>query len=95
MKEAIATQILLGFLLGHYVVFIDGVSLKSEGGTWGGSLVSRGLDNALDLRAMHHSSFVWIEGVPAMHRATIIPQHEIADLPFVEPYERPIWRSRS
>jgi hypothetical protein len=40
MKEAIATQILLGFLLGHYVVFIDGVSLKSEGGTWGGSLVS-------------------------------------------------------
>jgi hypothetical protein len=41
MKEAIATQILLGFLLGHYLVFIDGVSLKSEGGTWGGSLVSR------------------------------------------------------
>jgi hypothetical protein len=40
LKEAIATQILLGFLLGHYVVFIDGVSLKSEGGTWGGSLVS-------------------------------------------------------
>jgi hypothetical protein len=40
MKEAIATQILLGFLLGHYVVFIDGVSLKSEGGIWGGSLVS-------------------------------------------------------
>jgi hypothetical protein len=39
MKEAIATQILLGFLLGHYVVFIDGVSLKSEGDTWGGSLV--------------------------------------------------------
>jgi hypothetical protein len=41
MKEAIATQILLGLLLGHYVVFIDGVSLKSEGGTWGGSLVSQ------------------------------------------------------
>jgi hypothetical protein len=40
MKEAIATQILLGFLLGHYVVFIDEVSLKSEGDTWGGSLVS-------------------------------------------------------
>jgi hypothetical protein len=40
MKEAIATQILLGLLLGHYVVFINGVSLKSEGGTWGGSLVS-------------------------------------------------------
>jgi hypothetical protein len=31
LKEAIATQILLGFLLRHYVVFIDGVSLKSEG----------------------------------------------------------------
>jgi hypothetical protein len=40
MKEAIAAQILLGFLLGHYIVFIDGVSLKSEGDTWGGSLVS-------------------------------------------------------
>ncbi len=57
--------------------------------------LSRGLGNALDLCAMHHSSFVWIEGVPAMHRAPIIPQHEIADLPFVEPYERSIWRSRS
>jgi hypothetical protein len=41
MKEAIATQILLGFLQGNYVVFIDGVSLKSEGDTWGGFLVSR------------------------------------------------------
>jgi hypothetical protein len=40
MKEAIATQIFLGFLLGHHVVFIDEVSLKSEGDTWGGSLVS-------------------------------------------------------
>jgi hypothetical protein len=40
LKEAIATQILLGFLLRHYVVFIEGVSLKLEGGTWGGSLVS-------------------------------------------------------
>jgi hypothetical protein len=40
LKEAIATQILLGLLLGHYVVFIDEVSLKSEGVTWEGSLVS-------------------------------------------------------
>ncbi len=40
MKEAFATQILLRFFPGHHVVFIDGVSLKSEGGTWGGSLVS-------------------------------------------------------
>jgi len=40
LKEAIATQILLEFLLRHYVVFMDRVSLKSEGGTWGGSLVS-------------------------------------------------------
>ncbi len=41
MKEAIATQILLGFLLGHYLVFIDGVSLKLEEDIWGGSLVSQ------------------------------------------------------
>jgi hypothetical protein len=40
LKETIATQILSGFLLGHYVVFIDGVSFKSEGGAWEGSLVS-------------------------------------------------------
>jgi hypothetical protein len=31
LKEAIATQILLEFLLGHYVVFIDEVLLKYEG----------------------------------------------------------------
>jgi hypothetical protein len=41
LKEAISTQIRLGLLLGHYVVFIDGVSLKSEGDTWGGPLVSK------------------------------------------------------
>jgi hypothetical protein len=41
LKEALVTQILLWFLLGYYVVFIDGVSLKSEGNTWGGSLVRR------------------------------------------------------
>jgi len=40
LKEALATQILLEFLLRHYVVFIDGVLLKSEGGIWEGSLVS-------------------------------------------------------
>ncbi len=58
MKEAIATQILLGFLLGHCVVFIDGVSLKSEGGTWGGSLVSpippNGLSVLCSLFALYH-----------------------------------------
>ena len=35
------TQILLGFLLGCYGLFIDKISLKSEEDTWGGSLVSR------------------------------------------------------
>ena len=30
MKETIVTQILLGFLLEHYVVSIDKISLKSE-----------------------------------------------------------------
>ncbi len=40
MKETIATQILLGFLLVHYVVSIDKISLKSEGDTLEGSLVS-------------------------------------------------------
>ena len=34
MKEALCTQILLEFLLEHYVVFIDKNSLKSEQGTW-------------------------------------------------------------
>jgi hypothetical protein len=38
---SIATQTLSEFLLDRYVLSIDGVSLKSDGGTWGGSLVSR------------------------------------------------------
>ena len=32
LKETIATQILLRFLLGHYVVSVEKISLESEGG---------------------------------------------------------------
>jgi hypothetical protein len=68
LKEAIATQILLGLLLEHYVVFIDGVSLKSERDTWGGSLVSgyfvsvyREHEKRHDLAAF--SSFIYLSKV--------------------------------
>jgi hypothetical protein len=47
LKETIATQILLGFLLGHCIVSTGKVLLKSVRGTWGGSLVSVGAKNGL------------------------------------------------
>jgi hypothetical protein len=41
LKECLSTQILLGFLYGHYIVSSGTVSLKSMGDTSGGSLVSQ------------------------------------------------------
>ncbi len=41
MKEAIGTQIRVGFLLGHYIVSTRKNSLRSEGDIWEGFLVSR------------------------------------------------------
>jgi hypothetical protein len=40
LNEAIGTQIFLGFLHGYYAVSIDKNSLKLEGNTWEGFLVS-------------------------------------------------------
>jgi hypothetical protein len=41
LKEAIGTQIRVGFLLRHYIVFTNKNSLRLEGDIWGGSLISR------------------------------------------------------
>jgi hypothetical protein len=64
LKKAIAIQILLEFLLDHYVVSTDGVSLKSVGGTLGGSLASvkkvyrhPRLFAFIQLRAVSHEKF--------------------------------------
>ena len=43
---------------------------------------------ASDLRAVHHATSGRIERVAAMHRAAVVPEHEIADSPPVPPDER-------
>src|SRR5580704_15751006 len=40
---------------------------------------------ALDLRAMPDAALGGIEGVAAMHGAAIVPQHQVADAPGVQP----------
>ena len=43
---------------------------------------------------MHDAARRWIEGIAAMHRAAIVPQHEIADLPPVVPGQARLGRER-
>src|SRR5260370_41196271 len=40
---------------------------------------------AFHLRGMDDAARILIEGVPAMHGAAVIPQHEISRLPYVGP----------
>src|SRR5262249_17810611 len=40
-----------------------------------------------DLRAMHQAAQALVEGIPPMHDAAIVPQHEIAGAPFLVPRE--------
>src|SRR6201999_4475731 len=40
-----------------------------------------------DLRAMHDATFRRIEWIAPVHRATIVPQYEVADAPHVLPHQ--------
>src|ERR1700722_12072980 len=42
---------------------------------------------ALNLRAVHHSTRACIEWIAPVHGAAVVPQDEVADVPFVLPFE--------
>src|ERR1051326_7824360 len=50
--------------------------------------------STLDLRAVHHPARARIERVAAVHRAAVVPHHEIARAPVVPPRQRVARRVR-
>src|SRR5690348_14008880 len=42
---------------------------------------------AFDLSTMHHSACTRVERIAPVHRAAVVPQHDVADIPHVVPGE--------